>query len=603
MTIRAAVACLLLLPATALAQIQSGAWRPAVADAATAEAPARLQEAVALAPIASLPRAAEGARDQLAALAAWNARGVPPLQNGFSRPLPVPLELSIAASPPAVSEVTAGRLERLANGDRRWRGRVVVEGSFRLRLHLEGVSLPPGARLWVYGDRGEWVGPFGAELLGPDGDLWTPSVGGPAITLEARLPVGAALSLKAREVLELVDLEENRNVVHGAVDYSCLVDAECVSTASDPNITALIDALGELQFVKNSVGYLCSGGLLNDANSSFIPYLLTADHCFSTQASTSTLEVFWQYYNNGCGGGTPSFGSLPRSNGGTLLATSLQSDFTFVRLNGLPSGPTYFFLGWNASSSVLTNNKLMKRVSFPFPTGAPDVLPGQYSQQSFLATPVYNCNPDSDGRPINDPSKFLHSVQGQGATFPGSSGSPVIIAGGYVVGQLYGACGPQNGRTEKCLYKNQYDVLDGAFAASYASLAQWLSPTPPTGACVPGATTLCLDDSPGDRRFEVKVSFASNAGSGNANAISLAGLGVSRGGLFWFFGADNPELLVKVLNGCSLGNHFWVFVSAGTNVAVSMTVRDTVLGHMWTKSTANGTPFPTVQDTAALTCS
>lgn len=87
------------------------------------------------------------------------------------------------------------------------------------------------------------------------------------------------------------------------------------------------------------------------------------------------------------------------------------------------------------------------------------------------------------------------------------------------------------------------------------------------------------------------------------NPIPLAPLGVNRGGLFWFFSADNPEFLVKVLNGCGINNRYWVFFSAGTNVGLTLTITDTVTGQTFIRSNPDSTAVPTVQDTAALPCS
>jgi hypothetical protein len=55
------------------------------------------------------------------------------------------------------------------------------------------------------------------------------------------------------------------------------------------------------------------------------------------------------------------------------------------------------------------------------------------------------------------------------------------------------------------------------------------------GACVTSANTLCISDAPGDNRFQVTTSFATSQDgglSGNATGISLAGQGVTEGGLF-----------------------------------------------------------------------
>jgi spore coat protein A, manganese oxidase len=124
-------------------------------------------------------------------------------------------------------------------------------------------------------------------------------------------------------------------------------------------------------------------------------------------------------------------------------------------------------------------------------------------------------------------------------------------------------------------------------------------------ACVAADDTLCIDDQPGDHRFKVEIQFAtSQAGglAGNAHAISLADKGVTSGGLFWFFAANNPELLIKVLNGCSLNNNYWVFFSAATNVGLTLTVTDTVTGRQFVRTNPDLRAVPTEQATNALAC-
>jgi hypothetical protein len=45
-------------------------------------------------------------------------------------------------------------------------------------------------------------------------------------------------------------------------------------------------------------------------------------------------------------------------------------------------------------------------------------------------------------------------------------------------------------------------------------------------------------------------------------------------GFLWFFRSDNYELMVKVLDGCSLNGHFWVFISPGSTVEYTIEVTD-----------------------------
>ncbi len=125
------------------------------------------------------------------------------------------------------------------------------------------------------------------------------------------------------------------------------------------------------------------------------------------------------------------------------------------------------------------------------------------------------------------------------------------------------------------------------------------------GVCTPGTTTLCLDDQPGDRRWQVRASYRTTQGgglAGNGNAIPLASLGVSHGGLFWFFAADNPEMLIKVLNACAVNQRFWVFYSATTNVGFTVNVTDTRLGRQKVYTNRDGVAAPPIQDTSAFSC-
>lgn len=73
-------------------------------------------------------------------------------------------------------------------------------------------------------------------------------------------------------------------------------------------------------------------------------------------------------------------------------------------------------------------------------------------------------------------------------------------------------------------------------------------------------------------------------------------------GLFWFFDRTNPELLVKIIDGCSLNGHAWVFFSAGTNVGFTVRVTDTLTGEQFVRTNPDKTAAAPVQATDALGC-
>lgn len=557
--------------------------------------PMRLAESLSLEPVALLHRATEGAIDQLEAMRAHNAAGRLPIQIGFSRPLPEPLRLNLDAEAAAVAAFQrygGGYLAESLRGGLVWGTHVRSAEAYRLRLHLQDVKLPAGTRMWVWGV-GEEPRAFGLELIGPDGDLWTPSVAGEDVFLEIELPEalsqGETFGFEVREVSESFRLKADGSPLTVVPVFEalgeCLQDATCFNASTLDVIDAYRKAVAHIQYLKDGSLYVCSGGLLNDTvGETVVPYFLTANHCFATQASASTLEAFWDYRSASCLGAPPNLSSLPRSQGATLLATSANTDFTFLRLNSIPTGRA--LLGWSAAP--IANGTRLHRISHPAPDGFP--LHQGYSR-ALLSTTVGTC-------PQLPRPQYLYSIHEQGGTFGGSSGSPVILDGGYVVGQLLGVCGPNT--ADGC--DNDNAVVDGAFASTYPSIAGFLSPAV-TSPCTPSAETLCIDDQAGDRRFRIQVSYTSAQQSGNGKAIPLSSLGVNSGGLFWFFGASNPELLVKVLNGCGLNKKYWVFWSAGTNVGLTLSVTDTVTGSSKTYTNPNGKAAPPVQDTSALPCS
>jgi hypothetical protein len=76
------------------------------------------------------------------------------------------------------------------------------------------------------------------------------------------------------------------------------------------------------------------------------------------------------------------------------------------------------------------------------------------------------------------------------------------------------------------------------------------------------ATTLCLNG-----RHQVKASWRTDPPGGTSHPAQVAPLATAESGLFWFFGPNNWEVMVKVLNGCGLNDRWWVFSAATTNVA------------------------------------
>jgi hypothetical protein len=74
-------------------------------------------------------------------------------------------------------------------------------------------------------------------------------------------------------------------------------------------------------------------------------------------------------------------------------------------------------------------------------------------------------------------------------------------------------------------------------------------------------------------------------------------------GYLWFFSSTNVEVVLKILDGCQLNHHFWVFAGGLTNVQILLTITDTLTGTVKTYTNPLSNVFQPIQDTAAFaTC-
>lgn len=558
---------------------------PPSVDARSVEAPpARVAESFGVAPLAEMAAARDGALDELRALAAHNRSGARPLQNGFSRPLPAPQRVRFdrAMARDAAGMHDGGAFLRFGGTTAVWGTEVRVEDAYRIRLHLDDVRLPENARLWVYGRDGTARGPFGRELV-DDGALWTPSVAGPVIRLEVELPAsalngaGETPGFTVDRVLETVRLDaagaplpSEPTPFPAAQDTSCIEDLSCHDQNDFPVIDAASFGIAQLLFVQGGGQFACTGGLLNDVEATNTPWLLTANHCIASQSAASSLEATWDWRTASCDGPEPPRSGQVMSNGATLITTSPDTDHTLLRLNSIPPGRA--FLGWNAATPTrdLPTDTKYHRIHHPAPEGI--LQPQRYTQFERIADDDILTCPLGEGDPqVNDPDVFIHTVQVLGGDFGGSSGAPLMLDNGQVVGQLFGACGPAP--LEGCDDRN--NNLDGAFYQAFntdpvleATLQNEDDPLPP------GDLWLTTAEQPG---FEFQVEITPPASpvvtGAKEDQCIVEALCVS-GAL-----AGRPEVFVKII-GPRPNGFLWVQISRFTPSQVEVWVRQVSTGEV-----------------------
>ncbi|APW40767.1 hypothetical protein RD110_17425 [Rhodoferax koreense] len=359
-----------------------------------------------------------------------------------------------------------------------------------LRLGLLVRSLPADATVRVYAQSASTGFELPAsEILqalkanaagGASGDTantyWLPAVLGAEATVEVSLPAGADTAKVDVAVPQLSHLFALPDGTDAAGDTagagitakigeagSCEIDAAC-----NTDYQAESNAVARIVFVQGGSAFQCTGTLLNDNLNSGTPYLITANHCISTQASASSLQSYWFYRAPSCGAGTLNPAATLRTGGATLLYASASTDTSFMRLNEAPPSGAVF-AGWSVSAPALAAT-----------VGTLHHPEGDLLKLSTGTVKSYqNCSLSSGGTSLTctgtaqSNSGFLDALLTSGSTEEGSSGAALFQTIGtsrYVIGQLYGG-------SSSCSLRSGSNIY-GRFDAAYnAALKQWLAAT------------------------------------------------------------------------------------------------------------------------------
>ena len=354
------------------------------------------------------------------------------LRIGIGRALDKPMMVNQSTAP-------ASDWVSVANGWRIWSVSVTSPGAEGIRVHLQDIKLPEGARLVAYAPAKPQAGlAVSSQNLRGATEGWTETILGESVVIECQLPPQADPSGVSFTIREISQIYVSLATALGTRS-PCENDVTCY-----PAWATTASGVARIEFIDSGSAYLCTGCLLTTVPATYAPYFLTANHCVTTPTIASTLELWWFYQSSTCNGPAPALNSVPHTAGGAdYLAGSTNNDFTFLYLlEAPPAGAS--FLGWSTgdpgSATTLTG--------IHHPGG--DIKKISFGGQNSL-----------------DPN-FRYVRWSSGITEPGSSGSPLFNASQQVLGQLWGGSSACDNTTGLDRY--------GRFDLTYNSIAQWLYP-------------------------------------------------------------------------------------------------------------------------------
>ena len=395
----------------------------------------------------------------------------------WQSPLKVGVVKALAAKI-EVAGLSRRQMRPTADGGLVWAKAVKADGAGGVRLHIQGLSLPRKAELYVYSRKGEAFGPFTGTGPNRNGSFWTTAVFGSEAILQLRFNgpvrnadlraasfrVAEAGLITVRFAGELLENDFAPQLEVGEANWpcgniNCLVDASCFNVAiANP----AKNAIAKMEWPQGGFLYTCTGGLITDNNPTLSNFFLTANHCFSKNNVAQNVSFYWKYATTACNGVCPTNSGWPyKTTGSTVSSTNRKSDYTLIRLSANPPAGSVF-LGWNSTPVANSNGAALYRVSNP------NFGPQVYSQHN-VDTSAGTCSGWSRGQ-------WIYSRDITGAIDGGSSGSPVLNASSQVVGQLSGTCGFNPG--DACASGPGEDnaTVDGAFASYYPTIQPIINP-------------------------------------------------------------------------------------------------------------------------------
>ena len=320
-------------------------------------------------------------------------------------------------------------LMELTDSGKIWRLVIKSTGAYSLNIIFSDFKLSPKAELFIYSyDKQEVIGALTNRNNQKFKSYATPIVKGDAICIELFEPNISEFSSIA--IIGQVS-HDYRNIykIFAEKGTCCGFNQ---SGSCENNIICL--QYSDWQAQGHSVCKLiiygtefCSGALVNNTDNNEIPYVLTADHCYSgfndRNAAANNTIFYFNYDSPTCtsqNGPTNQYIS-----GAVFRANWAPSDFFLEELVARPPiDYSAYYSGWDWNNVIPSS-----AVGIHHPFG--DVKKISISNNTILSTDYASNTSDTA-------ANHWRIIWSSGVTEKGSSGSPLFDQNNRIIGQLHG---------------------------------------------------------------------------------------------------------------------------------------------------------------------
>lgn len=359
----------------------------------------------------------------------------------------------------AINPENSGTWTRLNSGEKIWQLQIHSDKAYAIGLFFKQFKLNEGVKFFVYSpDESTVKGAFTYQNNKRGNAFSVLPIAGEDIILELNVP--ANIDYGIFELSGIIHDYKNafgKKLKSTKSSGSCNVNVNCPEGADWQNEKR---SVVKYTFVDGGSTYMCTGALINNARQDATPYLLTANHCVSSQTSASSAVFIFNYESELCNGTTgPTNQTISAAD---LIATpsSWSLDFSLLKLSTNPPVEYKpYYSGWNrstvpAGSTVTIHHPSgdIKKISFDYD---PPVT-GDYGSGTVA-------------------NSHWNIVEWDlGTTEGGSSGSPLYDENHRIVGDLTG--GDASCSYNYNDYYAKFDMSWDYYPEANYQLKAWLDP-------------------------------------------------------------------------------------------------------------------------------